>query len=202
MLEKKVLNGYQDILLQFPPSYCLWTPDFVCVLTTCFWCWDLWTGGKVVYVSSKQTHSESPWEANSPVKWCTPVCFEAQKIHISLMHSWCPSMHRLIVPWNLKFQHGRIHIQVYMCSNDALLFFWRFVSLFFLLDLLKKASHICLCLHNHHNKYFSKLVNAVLLVNPLTVLKLVKLVNSSLFCGYMRYPEIICCPNCCWNTLF
>ena len=68
---------------------------------------------------------------------------------------------------------------------------------FFLLDLLKKASHICLCLHNHHNKYFSKLVNAVLLVNPLTVLKLVKLVNSSLFCGYMRYPEIICCPNCC-----
>ena len=44
-----------------------------------------------------------------------------------------------------------------------------------LLDLFKKKKRqvISVCLHNHQNKCFMKLVNTFLFVNPLTVLNLV-----------------------------
>ena len=44
-------------------------------------------GVKVISVSSKQTHSESPSEANRPGKGCTQAYFETQKIHVTLMQS-------------------------------------------------------------------------------------------------------------------
>lgn len=174
-------DGYQAILfspqIEFPPSFCLETPNFVCQIThmllvpmpTDWWETGLFpANGPMPRVSEKLTDQWNDVHG----------CLEAHKIHVALMCSWCPFVYRWGMLWNLKFQSDRIldsSPDVFVLMVPSFFVFLEgfvCISLFYWFFLKRQVvpDYVCITVIN---KCFLKLVNAVLLINSSAVFKLV-----------------------------